>query len=249
MSRRVPPSIFHLDERLPRYQQLHDDLVHRIAAGEWSPGEVIPTEAQLSAAYNVSTGTLRKAVDLLVAEGVLTRSQGRGTFVRRPQLDSSMLRFFRFKSAGGEPVLPAARILNREVTVPDDDVRQALELRKNAKVIRLSRLRLLDDSPALAEEIWLPREGFEPLVGLALRDFQDLLYPQYEQLCQQVVATARETLSVRRADKASAKALSIEVGQPVIHVRRVAFDFAGRPVECRSTTGAADDFQYEIEIR
>lgn len=78
---------------------------------------------------------------------------------------------------------------------------------------------------------------------------EDLLYPQYERLCKQVVATARETLSVRRADKALARRLSMEAGQPVIHVHRVALDFAGKPVECRSTTGPADGFQYEIEIR
>ena len=249
MNRPVSSSGYPLDERLPRYQQLHDDLVHRIATGEWLPGEVIPTEAQLSSAYEVSTGTLRKAVDLLVAEGVLTRSQGRGTFVRRPQIDASMLRFFRFKSSSGDPMLPTARVLKREVTAPDEEVRQALQLGRNDKVIRLSRLRLMDALPVLAEEIWLPRARFAPLAGLALHDFEDLLYPQYERLCQQVVATARETLSVRRADKVLARQLSMEAGQPVIHVRRVAFDFASKPVEFRSTSGRADGFQYEIEIR
>jgi GntR family transcriptional regulator len=238
-----------LDERLPRYQQLHVDLVRRIATGEWLPGEPIPTEAQLSSAYEVSTGTLRKAVDLLVAEGVLTRSQGKGTFVRRPQIDSSMLRFFRFKSPGGDPVLPTARVLKREVTAPDEEVRQALQLRRNDHVIRLSRLRLLDALPVLAEEIWLPRARFAPLVGLPLQDFEDLLYPQYERLCQQVVATARETLFVRRADKVLAKQLSMGAGEPIIHVRRVAFDFASKAVEFRTTSGRASGFQYEIEIR
>jgi len=124
-----------------------------------------------------------------------------------------------------------------------------LQLGRSDKVIRLSRLRLLDASPVLVEEIWLPRARFAPLAGLALHDFEDLLYPQYERLCQQVVATARETLSVRPADKALARRLSIGPDQPVIHVRRVAFDFAGKPVEFRSTSGCARDFQYEIEIR
>jgi GntR family transcriptional regulator len=54
------------DDRLPRYQQLRDDLVSRIAAGEWAPEEAIATEAELGQFYNVSTGTVRKAIDLLV---------------------------------------------------------------------------------------------------------------------------------------------------------------------------------------
>ena len=249
MSARVPPPTNQPDERLPRYQQLRDDLVQRIAAGEWAPGDAIHTEAELSAAYAVSTGTLRKAIDLLVAEGVLTRSQGKGTFVRRPRFDSSLFRFFRFKSSSGEAVRPTARILQRAIAVPDDGVRQALQLGPRSKVIHLSRLRLVDDQPVLAEEIWLPRDGFEAVASLAIEDFGDLLYPLYERLCKQVVATARETLRVEQADKAIARTLAISAGHPVIRVNRVALNFAGKPVECRSTVGAADGFQYEIEIR
>ena len=249
MNARVTPQTNQPDDRLPRYQQLRDDLVRRIAAGEWAPGEAIHTEAELSAAYEVSTGTLRKAIDLLVAEGVLTRSQGKGTFVRRPRFDSSLFRFFRFKSSSGDAVRPTARILQRSVVAPDDGVRQALQLGPRGKAIQLSRLRLVDGRPVLAEEIWVPREGFEPLAGLALDEFGDLLYPLYERLCKQVVATARETLRVEQADKAIARTLGMEPGHPVIRVHRVAFNFAGRPVECRSTAGAAEGFQYEIEIR
>ena len=76
-----------------------------------------------------------------------------------------------------------------------------------------------------------------------------MLYPLYERLCRQVVATARETLRVEQAGTAVAKTLGMSPGHPVIHVNRVALNFAGQPVECRSTVGAADGFQYEIEIR
>jgi len=249
MNARVSATITQPDERLPRYQQLRDDLVQRIAAGEWAPGEAIHTEAELSLAYAVSTGTLRKAIDLLVAEGVLTRSQGKGTFVRRPRFDSSLFRFFRFKSANGEPVRPSARILQRSIVLPDAGVRQALQLGPRGKVIKLSRLRLVDGRPVLSEEIWLPRDGFEALTTLAIDDFGDLLYPLYERLCKQVVATARESLRVGQADKSIADILDMPLGDPVIHVNRVALNFAGKPVECRSTVGAAEGFQYEIEIR
>src|SRR5476649_1429708 len=164
MTPRMDPARPPLDERLPRYQQLRDDLVHRIAGGEWAPGAAIHTEAELSQAYGVSTGTLRKAIDLLVAEGVLTRSQGKGTFVRRPRFDSSLFRFFRFKSRDGSPVLPTARIVSRQVEAPHESVRNGLGLGARAKAIHLSRLRLIDAKPVLSEEIWLPRDGFEPLL-------------------------------------------------------------------------------------
>lgn len=85
------------DERLPLYQRLRDSLAEQIANNRWRPGEAIPTEAALSAEYGLSTGTVRKAIDLLVSDNILERQQGRGTFIRRAQFQSSLFRFSVFK--------------------------------------------------------------------------------------------------------------------------------------------------------
>src|SRR5260370_42462779 len=94
------------DDRLPRYQRLRDDLAARINRNEWRPGEPIPSEAELGAHYGVAIGTVRKAIDQLVADAVLERQQPRGTFVRRAALNSSRFRFFRFPSESGDRPLP-----------------------------------------------------------------------------------------------------------------------------------------------
>ncbi|MFP3614443.1 GntR family transcriptional regulator [Paraburkholderia sp. SIMBA_050] len=240
---------FKLDDRLPRYHQLRDDLLSRIAAGEWTPTQAIATEAELGQFYNVSTGTVRKAIDLLVADGVLTRSQGRGTFIRRPRFDSSLFRFFRFKSRDGQPVRPTARVLKREIVKPSAEIRAALKMKATEKAIHLSRVRLIEGQAVLSEEIWLPRARFEPLATLPLDDFEDLLYPLYERLCRQIVASATEILRVEQATPDDASVLGLATGSPVILVHRVASDFAGTPFEWRSTRGAATTFQYQVEIR
>lgn len=237
------------DDRLPRYQQLRDDLVSRIAAGEWAPEEAIATEAELSQFYNVSTGTVRKAIDLLVSDGVLTRTQGKGTFVRRPRFDSSLFRFFRFVSRDGQPVRPTARVLKREVVKPSEEIRNALRMKASEKAIHLSRVRMIEGQAVLSEEIWLPRARFEALAALPLDKFEDLLYPLYERLCKQMVASATEILRVEQATAETASLLGMKTGSPVILVHRVASDFAGTPFEWRSTRGAADTFQYQVEIR
>ncbi|MFM0157813.1 GntR family transcriptional regulator [Paraburkholderia sediminicola] len=237
------------DGRLPRYQQLRDDLVGRIAAGEWALEEAIATEAELGQFYNVSTGTVRKAIDLLVVDGVLTRSQGKGTFIRRPRFDSSLFRFFRFKSRSGEPVRPTARVLKREIVKPGEEIRSTLRMKASEKAIHLSRVRLIEGQAVLSEEIWLPRGRFEPLATLPLGDFEDLLYPLYERLCRQIVASATEILKVEQATSDDASLLDVKLSSPVIQVQRVASDFAGTPFEWRSTRGAATAFQYQVEIR
>ncbi|SAL83073.1 GntR family transcriptional regulator [Caballeronia terrestris] len=237
------------DERLPRYQQIRDDIVRRIAGGEWAPEQAIPTEAELGQFYEVSTGTLRKAIDLLVADGVLTRTQGKGTFVRRPRFDSSLFRFFRFKSVNGQPVQPTAKVLRREVTKPNAAIRSTLQMKTGEKAIHLSRVRLIDSEPVLSEEIWLARSRFEALATLPLDEFGDLMYPLYESRCRQIVASATEILNVEQATADDAALLRINVGSPVILVQRVAADFAGTPIEWRITRGGATGFQYQVDIR
>src|SRR5215469_6967354 len=103
------------DARLPLYQRLRDHLAGRIAAQDWKAGDPIPSEAELSATHAVSVGTVRKAIDCLVAEGLLDRQQGRGTYVRRARFNSSLFRFFRFQSERGERRIPQSRILRRKV--------------------------------------------------------------------------------------------------------------------------------------
>ena len=218
-----------VDNRLPRYLRLRDDIAARIARREWRPGEPIPSEMELAKEHGIAIGTVRKAVDQLVAEGVLERQQGRGTFVRRLRFNS-LFRFFRFQSESGERRIPESRILRRQVVGAPAAVAAVLRLRPGDDVIRLSRLRLIDDTPLLAEEIWLPRARFEPLLKIETSGFGDLLYPLYEECCDEIVASVEETITVEFADAMQARLLHRDAGAPLIAIERTAFDFDRQPI-------------------
>lgn len=237
------------DTRLPQYQRLRDHLAEQIAQNRWRPGEAIPTEAALSAQYLLSTGTVRKAIDALVSEGILERQQGRGTFIRRPQFQSSLFRFFRFQTASGERQVPQSRILSVEPVAAPSAVAQALGLPADAQVIRIMRVRLLDEQPVLAEEIWLPHALFAPLLQLDLSQQGPLLYPIYEDVCAQVVARAEETLTAESVNDVYARLLQVPVNSPVVVIERLARDYAGTPLEWRRSRGHAEHFRYSVDIR
>jgi GntR family transcriptional regulator len=239
----------HADDRLPRYQRLRDELVALIAARHWRPGEAIPTEQALAKRYEVAVGTVRKAVDLLVAEGLLERFQGRGTFVRRASFDSSLFRFFRFQTRQGERRIPESRILRREVVEAPSAVAAILQIPNGAKAIQMSRLRLIDDVPVLAEEIWLPFDRFAAFAQLDLSKIGDLLYPVYEAQCNQVVASATETLTVEAIGPLHARLLRIEPGTPTVVIERLAYGYDKQPLEWRRSRGPASEFIYQAEIR
>lgn len=236
------------DERLPLYQQLRDEILAKISAGEWLPGKPIPTEAELTRRYGVAVGTVRKAVETLVAEGLLERSQGRGTFVRRPDFHGSFFRFFRQVSSSGQQQVPKSRVLSQQQEKADERVSRALALDLEAAVIRLDRLRVLESGGLIREQIWLPEHRFAPLLDIEPEQFGNLLYPFYEQRCGQIVASAQETLSVEAADAGTAEAIGIAPGEPVAVIERVALGYDRSPLEYRLSRGAATHFRYRIEI-
>jgi GntR family transcriptional regulator len=238
-----------VDNRLPRYQRLRDDLAARINRNEWRPGDPIPSEAELGAHYGVAIGTVRKAIDQLVSDGALERQQGRGTFVRRARFNSSMFRFFRFQSESGERRVPQSRILRRKSVPATSAVASALRIPLGEPVISLSRLRLIDDVPLLAEEIWLQKSRFEAILVLDTAEFGDLLYPLYEDRCGQIVVSADEILTVEIATEMQSRLLRLEANAPLIVIERLAYDLERRPIEWRRSRGPADRFRYHAEIR
>ncbi len=238
-----------LDHRLPRYHRVRAALSAEIAARRWKPEEAIPSEAEIGEAHQVSIGTVRKAIDSLVADGVLERFQGKGTFVRRPDFQSSFFRFFRFTGAKGLARVPVSRILKREVTATTVVVAEALQVELGAPAIRFSRLRLIDDRPLVLEDIWLPHDRFKALLAIDTREFGDLLYPLYEQYCGVMVASAQETLSAEAVSAKNARLLELEAGEPVIVIERVALSADRQPLEWRQSRGPASEFRYQVEIR
>ena len=237
------------DHRLPLYHRLRDEMLEKITTREWQPDTAIPTEAELTKTYSVAIGTVRRAVETLVAEGLLEKIQGRGTFVRRPDFSTSLFRFFRYQSADAAHVVPQGRILERALVTAPAAIATALALPRRAQAIHLKRLRLVNGLAVLCEEIWLPHAPFAPLMQIALADFGDLLYPMYEQVCGQTIASAQETLTVEAAHAELAAALNMPVAAPAGVIDRLAFGYDRQPLEWRRSRGAAADFRYQIEIR
>ncbi|MBN9426657.1 MAG: GntR family transcriptional regulator, partial [Burkholderiales bacterium] len=83
------------------YREIKRQLIADIASGAVAPGAALPNETDLARRFQVSIGTLRRAVDELVADHILVRQQGRGTFVGRLDRDRFMFQFFRIDERGG----------------------------------------------------------------------------------------------------------------------------------------------------
>src|SRR6476620_3031810 len=86
----------------PLYQQIKGLILQSLEAGEWKPGEAIPSEMDLAARFRVSQGTVRKAIDELAAENLLLRRQGKGTFVATHAEQQVQYRFLKLVPDDGD---------------------------------------------------------------------------------------------------------------------------------------------------
>lgn len=229
-----------------RYAVLANALRVRTVAGEWPPGSALPAESLLAAEHQVALGTMRRALELLVEQGLIERIHGKGTFVRQGIAGGSMLRFFRF--GGGSDEVPKSRILARQSVAAPTAVARALGMGPGEPVLSLQRLRLLSGQPCLLEEMWLPLDLFTPLADDDLAGWEDLLYPMFARRCGVHVHRAVDQIGFGVLSGPHAAQLALPAGHPCVAVQRSAFDLTGRCMEWRTTRGDAHAFHYSVTI-
>jgi GntR family transcriptional regulator len=216
--------------RRPRYLHVREQLVERIQSGAWAPGQLIPSELDIARQFGVSQGTARMAVSALVAENIVTRRQGLGTFVYQHTPTEELARFQRLFS-GAKPIDADGGSWRPVLSTANRTERRELGLAAGSRVLRVRRMRLRDGIPFVLERISLPDALFP---ALAARDqLPDALYGIYQRACAVMVCEAEERLTPVLADRTTARALRIETGMPLLRIERVAFALQRKPVEWR----------------
>jgi GntR family transcriptional regulator len=230
----------------PLYAQVRSALIARLTAGEWGPGAVLPGESMLAAEMGVSPGTARKAVDSLVADGVLRRHQGKGTFVTEQTPERANFHFFRLVDGDGERVLPEAAGEVVATAPAGAEAARRLGIAEGETVVLIDRVRAIAGRPAILETVEVPAvlmPGLETETPLP-----NALYPHYQARHAISVISTEDRLSAVAADAAAAKTLGVPQGTPLLLVERVAHDLTGRAVEWRRSRFLSDDLAYAVTL-
>jgi len=233
-----------LDEGgLPLYQQLREHVLRMIRSGQLEPGGALPAERLLAELLGVSRLTVRKAFDSLVAEGVLVRRQGSGTFVaRRFEQPLSFLSGFSqdMRARGMEP---GSRQVRRSLGQASPEEMLALSLSPGAQVARITRVRTADGLPMALESAVLPAE-FVP----DPEDVGDSLYAYLKARGLRPVR-ALQRLRAVAAPEEEARQLGLAPGDPVLYIQRVSFLPGGRPLEFTRSHYRGDRYDFVAELR
>ena len=232
--------------KIPRYEQVRLHIQKLLTDNNWDENTPLPTEQEFADRYQVSVGTIRKAVEKLVEEGILVKKQGRGTFLKQPNFDSSLLRFFKFRDKDASYVTPTG-VVKKVTTIEGNEViNQKLNIEESQALIYIERIRMVDDEVLLSERIWLPKSRYEIFATLEPKDFENLLYPFYYKQCGQFVSSAVETLFF--ITDYIDPYLGNTKNENLVKVCRIAKNLEGEPIEYRESYGLAEKFSYEINI-
>lgn len=229
----------------PLYLQLRDALADRIASGEWRPGAAIPNESDLAREFEVSAGTMRKALDLMEGEHLLTRRQGRGTFVNDQSSDELAARFSNIRGAEGRRI--CGQIKSSQVTSGSANEMECSRLRLSAQdsVYRIQRVRHDKGAVFQLEEASLPATLFPGLDEKKDIPHQVIVLAQDYGI---LPGKAEERVSLGEASKQVADTLGIPARAPVIVLDRVVLALDGRPIEWRVAWCNLTDKYYMAEM-
>ena len=229
----------------PLYRRAYHHLRARIASGELGAGAMLPSETTLAAELRLSQGTARKALMELERDGLITRRQGRGSFVNQTTPESALFHFFRLRDAEGLPAVP--ELMGQAITSRAADVEdRAVFGPDTSSVFVIERTRAIAGRCAICETIVVPAHLFP---GLAERaPLPNALYVLFERFYGRAVVSALERIASEPAAAGDAHALGIAPGHPVLIVRRQALDLAGNVIERRSSRYHAPGYHYESTL-
>jgi GntR family transcriptional regulator len=230
---------------IPLHKQVEDLLRTLIKQPEYVKGKLLPKEVDISNWLGISRNTVRQATNKLVHEGLLHRKKGVGTTVIKPHYTSKLDNWMSFSQEMHAKGLDFINYSLKVGTVrAEKDVASHLQIKKGRKVVKLERLRGLQNGPfVFFISYFHPRIGFT-----GNEDFSRHLYDIMEKDYASVPSVSREEIQAMLADDVLATMLEVTPGDPVLFRKRIVCDRGDRPLEYNLGYYRADRFSYVIDI-
>lgn len=236
----------------PLYHRIYSVLRERITNNYYALGELMPTEAELSESFGASRITVRKAMEMLAQEGLVTRSRGRGTFASRngegQDLASSVVSdvsgLLSYLNAVGQGT--AVRVLGLDRGEAPPRIAAQFGLPRSTAFIRAMRVRELGSSSySLSISYLLPAIGER----LTKADLESRTMIDLVQREGATVEQVEQTMTATLADEVAAQALGLPVGAPLMRVNRVFYDAGLRPFYVAEILYRAERYQYRLTLK
>jgi GntR family transcriptional regulator len=235
---------------LTAYEEVKQKITEDLVRGRYPMGQALPAEKDLSKELDVSIGTLRKAVDELVAEGIVVRRQGRGTYVAEHDLKRLLYYFFHVvKHDVDKKANPRVELVSLNTAVATKEEASKLNIKEGAPVWRLVNCLYLEERCVMIDQITLDKKRFKNLTRAEFINREGSIYQLYQMKYGQTVVRSSERLRASLVSKQHAEWLDIKPNSPVLVIRRVALGIQDDPIEWRISTLNTNQYEYFSELQ
>ncbi|GGM70196.1 GntR family transcriptional regulator [Longimycelium tulufanense] len=231
------------DGPTPKHAQLRE-ILRRLAETELPPGSPIPSERELAARYGVSRLTVREAVGQLVADGLLARVRGKGTFTARARVEAQLYLESFTEDMRQRGMRPGTVVVERAERIPPPETAAALGLGPGEPAYWLVRVRTANGTPLAVERGWYHPGRLPELLE------HDLSASLYALLADEYGARPDhgwQTVRADPADRATARLLGVRPGSPLLAFRRVS-SAHGAPLEDMTSWYRGDLYQVTMQL-
>ncbi|WP_158780638.1 GntR family transcriptional regulator [Pantoea sp. BAV 3049] len=219
------------DSEIPLYLQVSEWIRENVYKGELDTGDRIPSENQLMEILNVSRGTVKKAVTLLVNEGLLVQVQGKGTFVKSENISYSLgeglLSFA--ESLESQNLKFNTQVVTSRIEPATKQVASKLRVEVGEPILYLERLRSVEDEKVMLIE---NRINMKLCPGIKDVNFnENNLFPTIERLSKRKIGFAESRYAARIIGNERGNYLEVKEDAPVLHLEQLVFFEENLPVE------------------
>jgi len=232
----------------PLYEKVKKKITASLVQGEWRPGEAIPSETELANVYEVSQGTVRKAIDELSADSILIRRQGKGTYVATHNEENIQLRFLRLTSNFGLKEKLDNQLVSFSKEKATNKLSKILNINPASTIISLKRVLTFNEKPLILDVIKIPAQSFRGLTAEMIVKKKGSMYRMYETDFGVRMLRADEKIRAINANFESASLLNVKENTPLLSVERISYTYENKPIEWRLGLCITDNHYYRSEL-
>jgi GntR family transcriptional regulator len=223
-------------------------LLALLAEGKFEPGAKLPSERMLAETLKLSRTTMRHALTRLESAGILESHPKRGWFLKRQRsfTDRSTLLESFTEVAENRGFLPSSQIIQTETRTSSIDEAQALGIPPGSDVVKIVRVRKLDDVPVCIDEIVLPSALGQPILTMDLEN--DSIYRGLQHLCGISVYKSSYSLEAKSCSRSQASLLGITAGEPILEASARTSTANGQVVILSLTHHRGDSYRFQAEL-
>ena len=229
-----------------KYEKIAFDIKEDILSEKYKPNEQLPFEKELCEKYNVSKMTVKKALDLLVNDGLIIKRRGSGTFVK-DITEKEIQRIIEKKQFSGLTTTSIghkvnSKVLEFKIINATKEIADILKIEEDEFIYFVHRVRYVDDKAVVIEKTYIP---LNLIPGMNLADVKKSIYGYIKDKLGLNIQSAHSTVRAMKSDELDRKYLNLEKDEPILEVERVAYLDNGKVFEYSFSRHRYDKFEFK----